>query len=846
MNVYQDIERILSNTEYAVLHGWESLPDHHNSDLDIAINPQHLNVLEESLVDYKSGKLVQMLQHESSCFYFIVAIRNGKGMEYLQVDAATDYRRNGLTYFTAEKLNSRRQKWKGFWVAKPETELAYLLVKKILKGSTPDAQKKRLRYLTRKLGGRCSAAISTELFGKELGPNVISWVSDDAWSVLESNVPKLKRALKLETVRKDPLNPLRYWVKEVKRILGRCFYPTGLFIAVLGPDGAGKSTLIDKLELKLSGAFRYSAKFHLRPGILGTKDEGNPVTDPHGTPPRSYLVSLLKLFYYMADYVLGYMFMLYPKFVRTTMVVFDRYYDDILVDPARYRYGGPSTLAELTHYFIPKPDLILTLDVSEEMILKRKQEVGKEELIRQRKSYRELAAKLPNAVILDSDQNPEKLADDASEIIIDYLHKRYMMRRNHYFSADHKKQPFDWLNLALSADPGKSCIAIGCKESGEKTSDWETYCKFKYLPVVEGRGYLLPLNRKLAANGLMLYNAQSEMAKAGRALLQNPYISVLSSILMKSVSVMTSRDIDVSEKGDVLVFDYLRSVSKWGDLEFALSLGTPGPHRKPVIQLNTSEGAIVGYAKVGWNEATNSLVKNEADTIKNLSCMTFESFVMPSVLNAGWWHGRYVTILSSPEGRLLPAAKTLNIQYMNVINELADLHARRMTIRESAFWSDLLSRVKRVKNGYYRGVLERKAIPWIEVSLGGEKLPFHMSHGDLAPWNSYIRNGKLFLYDWEYARRDAPPGRDLFHFIYQTNGYLKNSNPNELYESIVSNDNKNMTKQYWEKLGIGEDTMNTLFLLYIIERLSFIASEEAENYQKLNQLSKIVFLMIND
>lgn len=846
MNVYQDIEKILSNTEYAVLHGWESLPDHHNSDLDIAINPQHLNVLEESLVDYKSGKLVQMLQHESSCFYFIVAIRNGNGMEYLQVDAATDYRRNGLTYFTSEKLNSRRQKWKGFWVAESEIELAYLLVKKILKGTTPEAQKRRLGYLTRKLRGQYSTDISTELFGKELGPQVISWISDDAWGVLESNIPKLKRALILETVRKDPLNPLKYWIKEVKRMLGRCLYPTGLFIAVLGPDGAGKSTLIDKLEQKLSGAFRNSVKFHLRPGIIGKKEEGNPVTDPHGNPPRSYLMSILKIGYYLTDYILGYLFKLYPKLVRSTMIVFDRYYDDILVDSARYRYGGPSILAELIHYFIPKPDLILTLDVSEEMILTRKQEVGKEELIRQRKSYRELAAKLPNAVILDSDQNPEKLADDASEIIIDYLHKRYMMRRNHYFSADHKKRPFDWLNHALSADPRKSCFAIRGSESKDKTSDWETYCEFNYLPVNEGRGYLLPINRKLAANGLMLYNAQSEKAKVGKALLMKPYISLFSSLLMKSVSVTTSRDLNIGKKSDLLIFEYLKNVTNWGNLDFALSLGTPGPHRKPVVQLNNREGVIVGYAKVGWNEVTNSLVKNEADTIKNLSHTSFDSFSMPSVLHADWWHGRYITILSSPEGKLLPAPSTLNIMYMNVINELADLRTQSMPIRKSAFWAELLNRVKKIKNSYYRGILERNGIPRIETSLSNLPLPFHMSHGDLAPWNAYIRDGKLFLYDWEYARQDAPPGWDLFHFIYQTNGYLKNSNPNELYEAIVCDDYKSMSKQYWEKLGIGEDARNILFLLYIIERLSFIASEEAENYQKLNQLSKIVFLMIHD
>lgn len=846
MNVYHDVERILSNTEYAVLHGWESLPDNHDSDLDIAINPRHLFMLEESLLDYKSGKLVQMIQHESSCFYFIVALKNGKGMEYLQIDAATDYRRNGCTYFTAEELNRQRQKWKGFWVARPETELAYLLVKKILKGITPDEQKKRLEYLTRELGGKNSAAISTELFGKELGPHVISWISNGDWSVLESNVPKLKRALKLETLRKDPLNPLRYWIKEAKRILGRCLYPTGLFIAVLGPDGAGKSTLIDKLELELSGAFRNSLKLHLRPGILGKKDDGDPVTNPHGIPPRSYFVSILKLGYYIADYVLGYILMLYPRFVRSTLVIFDRYYDDILVDPARYRYAGPSTLVALMRKFIPKPDIVLMLDVSEENVHNRKQEVERDELLRQLKSYKELAVKLPNAFILDSDQNPQKLAEDSSEIIIDFLHRRYLMRRKHYFSAYQRVQTLDWLNIALSAAPERSCFAIIGSHNKEKTSYWQTYCKFKHLPVGEGRGYLLPPDGQPAANGLMLYNAQSKKAKAGRALLNIPHISVLGTFLMKSVRVMTIPDFSIGKKNDVLVFEYLKKLCRREDLDFALSLGTPGPDRKPVIQINTHEGDIVGYAKVGWNEGTNSLVKNEADTIMNLSSVSFYSFEMPSVLDAGWWYGRYISILSSPKGRLLPAPKMLDALYMNTINELADLNSKSITIQESTFWSELLNRVKSVKSGYYRGILERIGIPWIEASLNNLPLPFHMSHGDLAPWNAYIREGKLYLYDWEYARQETPPGWDLFHLIFQTNEYLNNSDTEELYKAVLRYCNNSMTRQYWEKLGIDGNTVFSLALLYIIQRLAFVASQEPANYKKLNQFSKIVHLMIDN
>ena len=822
------------------------MPDHHNSDLDIVINPDHLNLLEESLVDFKSGKLVQLLQHESSCFYFILAHKNGNGMEFLQVDAATDYRRNGLTYFSAEELSRARQQWKGFWVASPETELAYLLVKKTLKGETPDHQKKRLRYLIDKLGEDRSTVISTELFGKESGPRVIHWISNNNWSVLESNLPRLKRALMLETVKKDPLNPVMYWLSEVKRIVRRWLYPTGLFIAVLGPDGVGKSTLIQSMEVQLSGAFRRTANFHLRPGVLGKNDLGNPVTDPHGKPPRSFPVSVLKIAYYFTDYALGYLFKLYPKIVRSTLVIFDRYYDDILVDPARYRYSGPSWLVKFMRYFIPRPDLFLVLEASEDELLKRKQEVGKEELIRQRKAYRNLAAGLPNAYILDSSQNPEKLAGDVSEIILDYLHGRYMTRRNSFFPNDDRKRTLVWLTSVLSSGPDKSFFILSGQER-EDMMGWENYYEFNYLPVNNGRGYLLPLNPKSAANGLGLYNAQSETARVIKTLLKKPYIGgVVSSVFMKSVNIMIKRDIDCIEKSEVLLFEYLKEVLQERKLDFALSLGTPGPHRKPVIQLTNASGIVIGYAKVGWNEVTNSLVKNEADTIKCLSCSSFHSFSIPSLLHAGWWHNCYLTVQSPPTGTLSPAPKFLTSHYLKTVEELADLNTTYMPMRASAFWAGLLNTVKNVKSGFYLGILERKIIPKIEKTLGDMPLPFHASHGDFAPWNAYIKDGKLFLYDWEYSRPDAPGGWDLFHFTTQTNILLKNKNSGELYNAILGDAYNTLTKPYWEKLGIGEDTMKALFLLYILEKLSFAASSEAENLEKLNQLSKIVFLLINE
>ena len=388
MNDYTEIGEILKKTEYSVLHGWQDLPHNHSSDLDIVVSPEHLNVLEKSLRNFKDGKLVQLIQHESSGFFFVLSQRNGNGLEFLKVDAATDYRRNGYTFFSAEQFTRKRYKVDLFWVASPSMEFPYLLVKKILKGDTPEHQKIRFYELVSDLGIKKSKRIAASLFGKRLGYKLVSWIYANEWDIIDNRLPTLRRALVWHVIKRNPFNPLIYWIMELKRVLLRFLYPTGLFVVVLGPDGSGKTTLIENIQKELGDAFRRTDVFHLRPSIFGRRDSGQPVTNPHGKPPRSALLSAFKVLYYLSDYVLGYLLSVRTKLVKSSLLIFDRYYDDLLVDPRRYRYGGGKGLLRFLRKFVPKPDLLLVLDVPENDLLSRKQEVSKEELTRQKVAYR--------------------------------------------------------------------------------------------------------------------------------------------------------------------------------------------------------------------------------------------------------------------------------------------------------------------------------------------------------------------------------------------------------------------------------------------------------------------------
>ena len=206
---------------------------------------------------------------------------------------------------------------------------------------------------------------------------------------------------------------------------------------MLGPDGVGKSTVVGRLTEAFGPCFRRQRIFHWRPMVIAPqKETGMPVTDPHDEPPRGVLSSIAALFAIFLDYTLGFAFVLRPFLARSGLIVFDRYYHDLLVDPIRYRYGGPMWLAKLLARFIPPPDLLfLVLDAGDEVILSRKHEVPPEELQRQRVSYRQFTLGAKRATLVNTDRGIERTLGEATQFIVGFLTQRFQRRHARWLAA---------------------------------------------------------------------------------------------------------------------------------------------------------------------------------------------------------------------------------------------------------------------------------------------------------------------------------------------------------------------------------------------------------------------------
>jgi thymidylate kinase len=410
---------------YAIVGRTDGLPAKISSDVDFVVRCGELERTLQILRQWRAGaRLSQVLQHEIGAFYFVLTARSGNGFVHFHPDVSTDFRRRTRCWLTADfLLAGRRRDAGGFWVPAPPAAFAYYLVKRIDKMSLDE---ERMRYLS---GVFAEAPQQCEETGRRL-------LGDAGWETLwaylsrdravpPASVRELRRVLIARAPREPFPQRLRAWRLELHRIVRRALRPTGLMVAVLGPDGAGKSTVIEGLHRELSQVFRRTYRFHLRPRLLARAGAASaPVTDPHGLPPRGKLASLAKLVFFVLDAWVGHALCVSPLKRRSSLVIFDRYAQDMLADPLRYRLSTPRWLNAVLLRPIPPPDLWLILDAPAPVLLGRKAEVSEAACAAQLAGYRHLLQELPHAVGIDTAQPQQASIAAACEAVLARMRER--------------------------------------------------------------------------------------------------------------------------------------------------------------------------------------------------------------------------------------------------------------------------------------------------------------------------------------------------------------------------------------------------------------------------------------
>lgn len=273
----------------------------------------------------------------------------------------------------------------------------------------------------------------------------------------------------------------------------------------------------------------------------------------------------------------------------------------------------------------------------------------------------------------------------------------------------------------------------------------------------DGKVWLIPAcNMRV---GLGLYQPSGRKGKLLKALF--PYLHKVSLVRR----VVKAQPVHYELQEDLRLL--LCQVFHTSDWKFSMFCGTPCVHQKITIQLFKGKH-FLGYCKISDSEEVAKLFEEETKTLRYLTKQGMMN--IPRCLYCGKTEGNVAVFVQS-------TIKTNHSQIMHKWTDLqkqflVNLHEKtkqKLLFESTNFYQTLIELKKHLdwfSNNAERTMIE-KAMTSVLSYYAKKEVEFSAYHADFTPWNMLVEDGKLFVFDWEYAKLSYPPYLDVFHFFTQ-------------------------------------------------------------------------------
>ena len=202
-------------------------------------------------------------------------------------------------------------------------------------------------------------------------------------------------------------------------------------------------------------------------------------------------------------------------------------------------------------------------------------------------------------------------------------------------------------------------------------------------------------------------------------------------------------------------------------IEFSIFCGTPCVHQKITMQISKGK-QILGYCKFSDNEEIINIFQKEKETLDYLREQGIKS--IPQCLYCGRMdNGIGLFVQTTTKSIHSTTTHEWSIREESFLKELNAKTKRKLPFEQTDFYQDLC-----FLNDYASGLTDfdisgiQKGINLVMERFGEHEVVFSFYHADFTPWNMYVEQGQLFVFDFEYAKRTYPPYLDYFHFFTQT------------------------------------------------------------------------------
>ncbi|MDH5523366.1 MAG: hypothetical protein OEY01_05170 [Desulfobulbaceae bacterium] len=434
------------NHQFCVCGNYDELPYHTENDVDIwsKDTTNTINIIEQ--ICNQSGYKIYLKNSNATGSNLFFYSNTAKGSTLIHLDVLQECRWHSFLPLVKSKIIEKHKVLhESFWVADKTIDAAMHLMYPL--SHFGKVTPKYYADIIESATNEDFWEIVKDGWGDTFTQKIRPLIKNGLWSELEKEFANHKLKLTLYSLSKVRGAEIKSFFSFITSNIKRLIKPNGLFIAFIGPDGCGKTTIQNNLQPFFQKGFTKGKikKFYWRPFLLpriqallpGRKRDIPDNTENEEPSARLELRNVglcqriahcIKLFYYSLDYIFGRL-KYQGAWSRGGVVCFDRYWGDLLVFPERFGINVPKWLVRLLGLFVPKPDIVFYLHAEPEVLIGRKPELPFEEMKSQIEQYKDLCQRYPNYSLINGDQPEEDVLADVIKTCLEMLAKRYPENR---------------------------------------------------------------------------------------------------------------------------------------------------------------------------------------------------------------------------------------------------------------------------------------------------------------------------------------------------------------------------------------------------------------------------------
>lgn len=430
--IFEAFER--ENIPYLVLRNYETLPEKPlpGSDIDIFIDPRAKRVYPSILKQVFRENKTFILQeiHHYNCSSYLIYQPPFSLITWIDIISMITTK-EGLIWINNDLLlKTRILHSKGFYIPSSGMEAAILLLKDILEGKAVKGRyRSKIRGLV-KQGRKTFLQALSPYFGKGITNQMFQISLNERWEEAFKNKRRWWLTLLLNSFRRQPLRQLFLSLNFLWSHFKEQFYlRRGMSIAIIGPDGVGKTTICQNLQKRMNPLFKKIYYYHGHFGffpelskiynfLIPAKSKSLVISDKNLNKFQAFF----HLVYYGLEFFLSWPWIFWAK-IRGYLFIFDRYFYDFAATAIHRKL--PFRLFFVISKIIPRPDIVFVVKTQPDVIYKRKPELSIDEIKGQLAVFQDfrLSKLALHNVIIDSSQPLEIIMDKIEEEFLKFYSK---------------------------------------------------------------------------------------------------------------------------------------------------------------------------------------------------------------------------------------------------------------------------------------------------------------------------------------------------------------------------------------------------------------------------------------